>query len=434
MPYLSLEKLLSDYFQKPELQNACDEIDEPTSYNSPELITMILNEWKNKGNDKYELFEYLDKARLSRICKAYKIDHKGSKEVLLKRIRKKKLLEQTHSIRNVSIITILFVIGAVASIYGAGLATLDIFDNDGINTDISGDGNTVIIGDGNIVTTGDVDKQLEANYEEISELKQLVKENIENQNIFFQEFGIESQIVPDKKIELSPEIIKQIEDQDQEIKRLNSEIEQLTNEKQQLDLDYSNKIANLQYYSGNYEEYFSTNDQILTKNPHNAVLLNNQAVALSQQGNYTGALYYYDKSLEIDPTKESTIENKLITLSNYGVLLSQQGNYTGAIYYYDKALEIDPNQIQIWVNKGTTLINFEQYPEAISSYYKALEIDSLNDELLSGLEHSFYNYGVSFYNKGDYNDALNYFNKALQINDTNDKTWELREKTLQKIN
>jgi len=97
MAYLPLEKLLLDYFQRPELQNACDEIDEPTSPNNPELITTILNEWENKGNDKYELFEYLKGPILSRICKAYKIDHKGGKEVLLKRIRNKKLLDNTHT-------------------------------------------------------------------------------------------------------------------------------------------------------------------------------------------------------------------------------------------------------------------------------------------------------------------------------------------------
>ena len=94
---MPLEKLLSEYFQKPELQQACYDIDEPTSYNSPELITIILNEWENKGRSKYELFEYLDRQTLSRICKAYKIEHKGDFEVLLKRIKKKKLLDNSHT-------------------------------------------------------------------------------------------------------------------------------------------------------------------------------------------------------------------------------------------------------------------------------------------------------------------------------------------------
>jgi len=90
---MPLKKLLSEYFQKPELQQACFDIDESTSYSSDELITIILKEWKNKGRDKYELFEYLDKPKLSRICNAYKLDHKGSKKELVKRIKKAKLLE-----------------------------------------------------------------------------------------------------------------------------------------------------------------------------------------------------------------------------------------------------------------------------------------------------------------------------------------------------
>lgn len=94
---MPLEKLLSEYFQRPELQQACKDIDEPTSYNNLELIAIILNEWENKGRNKYELFEYLDRPTLSRICKAYKIDHKGNWEVLLKRIKKKKLLDNSHT-------------------------------------------------------------------------------------------------------------------------------------------------------------------------------------------------------------------------------------------------------------------------------------------------------------------------------------------------
>ena len=67
--------------------------------------------------------------------------------------------------------------------------------------------------------------ELESNREGIAELKLLVKEGIENQKTLFVEFGIESQVDQEKKVELPPEIIKQIEDKDQEIKLLNFKIE-----------------------------------------------------------------------------------------------------------------------------------------------------------------------------------------------------------------
>jgi len=124
---MTLEKLLSEYFQKPELQKACYDIDEPTSYNNPELITIILNEWENKGRNKYELFEYLVRPTLSRICKAYKIDHKGSWEVLLKRIRKAKLLDNSHTALKISGIGIGSAV-IIITVLGVGIDIIDFVE------------------------------------------------------------------------------------------------------------------------------------------------------------------------------------------------------------------------------------------------------------------------------------------------------------------
>ena len=95
MAYLPIKKLLSEYFLRQYLQEACSIIDEPISYPNPELEKIILREWEQHGNDKYDLFTILDRSQLARICNAYNIDSKGSKTDLLKRIKKEKLLEDT---------------------------------------------------------------------------------------------------------------------------------------------------------------------------------------------------------------------------------------------------------------------------------------------------------------------------------------------------
>jgi len=93
MAYLPLKKLLSEYFFKEDLQKACRIIDEPTSYNNDKLISIIQREWERHGNDKYDLFDILDRPTLSRICDAYNLDHRGNKSELLKRLKKEKILE-----------------------------------------------------------------------------------------------------------------------------------------------------------------------------------------------------------------------------------------------------------------------------------------------------------------------------------------------------
>lgn len=126
MAYLPLKKLLSEYFQKLDLQNACRKIDEPTSYTNHELEKIILDEWERHGNDKYDLFALLDRPTLSRICDAYSLDHKGTKQVLLNRIKKKKLLDDSKKPIKISGgigggILILFL-----ALYGAGSDTFGL--------------------------------------------------------------------------------------------------------------------------------------------------------------------------------------------------------------------------------------------------------------------------------------------------------------------
>jgi len=126
MSHLPLKKLLSEYFQKPDLQNACRKIDEPTSYTNPELEKIISREWERHGNNKYDLFALLDRPTLSRICDAYSLDHTGSKQVLLKRIKKEKLLDDSKkSIKitsGVGVGIFLFIL----ALYGAGVDTFGL--------------------------------------------------------------------------------------------------------------------------------------------------------------------------------------------------------------------------------------------------------------------------------------------------------------------
>ena len=62
----------------------------------------------------------------------------------------------------------------------------------------------------------------------------------------------------------------------------------------------------------------------------------NKGWALNELGNYTQAITYLNKALEIDPKHIDAFIFKGQSL--YGL-----GNQTGAKYYFDKALEIDPN-------------------------------------------------------------------------------------------
>lgn len=65
---------------------------------------------------------------------------------------------------------------------------------------------------------------------------------------------------------------------------------------------------------------------------------------------------------------EST--NNKVAFNNIGVVLYKEGNYTGAIEYYDKAIEMDPEYVLAWSNKGDALKALHR-ADAEKAYAKA---------------------------------------------------------------
>jgi tetratricopeptide (TPR) repeat protein len=61
--------------------------------------------------------------------------------------------------------------------------------------------------------------------------------------------------------------------------------------------------------------------------PYYPAALNNKGTVLRDEGNYTGAIGYYDKALAIEP-------NLLSALNNKGIDISLMGKRTGGISYF----------------------------------------------------------------------------------------------------
>ena len=84
-----------------------------------------------------------------------------------------------------------------------------------------------------------------------------------------------------------------------------------------------------------------------------SILVDQSAFFNNYAHNYTEALVYADKALDIDP-------NYTVALTNKGSALYDQGKYEEAIQYYDKALAIDPNDKDVLKRKQTALSHLGQ--------------------------------------------------------------------------
>jgi len=128
---------------------------------------------------------------------------------------------------------------------------------------------------------------------------------------------------------------------------------------------------------------------------------------------------YHNYAITINDIKPLLNINKKISLASFpvdkrfyfatmGEALAAKGDYSKAIEYFKKAIEIAPTDAWTYYNLGTTYFHLNN-PEIAKSYYnKALDLEPNFSEAL-------YNLGVIELNSGNPIKARAYFEKTLSI-------------------
>jgi tetratricopeptide (TPR) repeat protein len=152
---------------------------------------------------------------------------------------------------------------------------------------------------------------------------------------------------------------------------------------------------------GNYTEAIPYLDKALDIDPDFEDALNDKGWALEDLGNYTGAIKYLNKALGIAP-------NDKYALNNIGWALYRLGNYTGAIKYYDEALALDRNYELALDNKGEVLLNLGNITGAMSYFDQAIAVTP-NDK------YALKDKGQALANLRNYTGAIKYYDEALAL-------------------
>jgi len=174
----------------------------------------------------------------------------------------------------------------------------------------------------------------------------------------------------------------------------------------------------------------------LGKSPHNARPINNRGLGYSNQGNFTQAMFDYNKAIEIDPKFTDAYINRgniyfqagkfNLALSEYNKVIEvdpnnpdayynrgnvyyQQGNFAQAIYNYNKAIEININYAQAYNNRANLYAQEGKFTYALSDYNRAIEI-------VASYAEAYTNRGVLYSQQGNFTQALSDYNKAIEIN------------------
>ncbi|WP_430966733.1 tetratricopeptide repeat protein [Spongiimicrobium sp. 2-473A-2-J] len=168
------------------------------------------------------------------------------------------------------------------------------------------------------------------------------------------------------------------------------------------------KLFNDEFEKKNNRTNFDSNDY------------NSSGLLKSYLKDYSKGLLDYEKSLELNP------ENNL-TLNNRGYTYNLIGEYDKAITDFDKAIEIEPEQAYAYNNRGLAKIKLGRKKEGLNDIEKSMHLDKDNS-------YAHMNLGIYYYDLGEFAKALEKFNLALELDKT---TYEIRERiaeTKRKLN
>lgn len=175
---------------------------------------------------------------------------------------------------------------------------------------------------------------------------------------------------------------------------------------------------------GNYDEakkYFNLSLELYKKlgdKQKISRILGNLGAVSMNLSNFTSALEYYQKALEID----NADSNASRQLGNIGLVYMNLKDYNKALEYNLKALKIskklnDKEKITKQLsNIGLTYNFLKNYDKALEFYEEALSLDEeLNNS--KGQAIRLGNIGVLYWNLYEYPKALTYYNRALKKNE-----------------
>lgn len=136
------------------------------------------------------------------------------------------------------------------------------------------------------------------------------------------------------------------------------------------------------------------------------IQLNDEALALIDEGEYEEAIDLLNQALSIATENERLIKMTDTIYNNLGYAYVELGEYERSLEYIDKALEILPNDEYEYTNKANALQSLGRLEEAQEFYELALKENKHNANAHYGL-------GMIHYEAGRYDQAIEAFDTYL---------------------
>lgn len=144
--------------------------------------------------------------------------------------------------------------------------------------------------------------------------------------------------------------------------------------------------------------YFRKSIQI---NPYYTKAYSNMAAVLTTQGHYDAAKDAYQKAIALEPS----FVDALVGL---GVVYAETNDHEAALEYYGKALKLEPAKQDVWYNAGNAYLSLKNYARAAAMYGKALALNP-------NFAEAYFNMGILEKDRGDIDAARKNFDMARKL-------------------
>ena len=156
------------------------------------------------------------------------------------------------------------------------------------------------------------------------------------------------------------------------------------------------------HQAGQMLQAMSVYDQVLLTEPGNFGANHLKGVACFQLKQYSQALSFIEKAIEINPQAPAPY-------SNLGLVLHELARYEEALASFDRALAINANYAEAYSNRANALLRLDRPQQAIASYEIAIALNPGNPV-------TFYNLGTAQQECLMLEEALVSYGHAIALN------------------
>jgi len=175
-------------------------------------------------------------------------------------------------------------------------------------------------------------------------------------------------------------------------------------------------LGNQSLGSQNYTEALDYFQKILEVCPQDYDTLIGKTFAFNGLKQYKKSLDLCNELLKNNKSDERVLYCKKVALSGIGCQYLNKNHFQEALNYFHQALTLESDDIKSLIGNGLALNGLKKYDDALESFNLVLKYESNNTHALEGRLNSLIGQGNAHLHNKNYESALNKFKSASTIN------------------